>query len=50
MKNICFLRTPEKFSKAAIIIDCESKIFVVDNESNDRTAQVARKFGAKVFR
>lgn len=47
----CLPATLEKITKAAKNVDCDSEIVVVDNDSNDRTAQIAgEEFGAKVFR
>ncbi len=43
------LATLEKIGAALATVDCDSETIVVDNESTDRTAQIAKNFGAKVF-
>jgi len=45
----CLLATLEKINAALAIVRCDSEIIVVDNESTDETARVAKSFGAKVF-
>ncbi|MGH9906406.1 MAG: glycosyltransferase [Pyrinomonadaceae bacterium] len=44
----CLPITLEQIGKALSIADCPSDIIVVDNDSQDRTTQVAEDFGAKV--
>lgn len=41
--------TLERIGKALSVIACPSEIIVVDNDSRDKTKQVAQDFGAKVF-
>ncbi len=41
--------TLEKIGAALAIINCDSEVIVVDNESTDETRQIAKSFGAKVF-
>lgn len=41
--------TLEKINIGAKNAGCESETIVVDNQSNDRTRQIAESFGAKVF-
>jgi glycosyltransferase involved in cell wall biosynthesis len=43
-------RTLENINKALAAVACPSEVIVVDNESQDRTGQVAEFFGAQVFR
>jgi glycosyltransferase involved in cell wall biosynthesis len=38
-----------QIDKALSVIACSSEIIVVDNESKDKTRQIAESFGAKVF-
>ena len=45
----CLPAMLEKISAALAIVRCDSEIIVVDNESTDETARVAKSFGAKVF-
>ena len=42
-------RTLEKVGASLEDVDCAWEIIVVDNESTDKTAQIAKDFGAKVF-
>ncbi len=44
----CLPATLEKIGAATANCDCESEVIVVDNESTDKTAQIAKDFGAKV--
>ena len=41
--------TLEKIGAALANADCDSETIVVDNESTDKTKQIAENFGAKVF-
>lgn len=45
----CLPETLERISKALSIAACSSEIIVVDNDSQDRTKQIAEDFGAKVI-
>lgn len=45
----CLPATLEKINAALTNVDCATEIIVVDNESTDKTAQIAKNFGAKVF-
>ena len=45
----CLPATLEKISAALTNLDCVTEVIVVDNESTDKTAQIAKSFGAKVF-
>jgi len=42
-------RTLEKIKAGLATLDCICEIIVVDNESTDKTKQIAEDFGAKVF-
>lgn len=41
--------TLERIGKALSLVACPSEIIVVDNDSRDKTKQIAEDFGAKVF-
>lgn len=41
--------TLERIVEALSVADCSSEIIVVDNDSEDKTWQIAESFGAKVF-
>jgi glycosyltransferase involved in cell wall biosynthesis len=41
--------TLERIGQALSVVACPSEIIVVDNDSRDKTKQVAENFGAKVF-
>ena len=45
----CLPETLDRIGKALSIAACPSEIIIVDNDSQDRTKQVAESFGAKVF-
>ena len=45
----CLPKTLECIGKALSIVECSSEIVVVDNDSQDKTRQIAESFGAKVF-
>jgi len=45
----CLPATLEKIGVALKNADCDSEIIVVDNQSTDETARIAKSFGAKVF-
>ena len=45
----CLLETLERIGKALSMIACSFEIIVVDNDSQDKTKQIAEAFGAKVF-
>src|SRR3954470_10156424 len=45
----CLPETLERIGKALSIVACPSEIIVVDNDSQDRTKQVAEDFGIKAF-
>ena len=45
----CLSATLKKISAALMNVDCDTEVIVVDNESTDETAQIAKDFGAKVF-
>lgn len=45
----CLPKTLERIGKALYAVSCPSEIIVVDNDSQDRTKQVAESFGAKVL-
>ena len=42
--------TLERIGRALFIAECDSEIIVVDNESEDKTREIAERFGAKVIR
>lgn len=45
----CLPGTLERINKALSVVTCPFEVIVVDNGSQDRTAQVAESFGARVF-
>ena len=45
----CLPETLERIGQALSLAACHSEIIVVDNDSRDKTKQVAEAFGAKVF-
>jgi len=45
----CLPVTLEKIGAALAIIDCDSEVIVVDNESTDETARIAESFAAKIL-
>jgi len=45
----CLPDTLDRISKALAAAACPSEIIVVDNDSQDKTKQIAEAFGAKIF-
>lgn len=45
----CLPRTLEHINKALAVVACSSEVIVVDNDSQDRTRQVAESFGTQLF-
>ena len=48
-EELALPKTLERIGKALSVAACPSEIIVVDNDSQDRTKQVAESFGANVF-
>ena len=48
-EELALPETLERIGKTLSIAACPSEIIVVDNDSQDKTKQVAEAFGAKVF-
>ncbi|MCA1625137.1 MAG: glycosyltransferase [Acidobacteria bacterium] len=48
-EELALPETLERIGQALSVAACPSEIIVVDNDSQDRTKQVAASFGAKVF-